>query len=55
MDASEFVPYICMTDFAIANATGQGFKRTMTIADGADICDFRWKKGWNSPSGWPPS
>jgi len=30
------------------------FKRTQTIASGASWCDFRFKKTWNTPRGWPP-
>ncbi len=39
------VPYICVLDFPISKAFDRGLIRTMTIAEGADICDFRYKKG----------
>lgn len=54
MNASDLSPYICLADFVIANATYQGFKRTTTIAEGSDRCDFRWKKGLKTAPGWPP-
>lgn len=44
-DCSELVPYICLTDFYSSQALGLGLTRTKTLADGFDICDFRYKKG----------
>lgn len=41
----EFAPYICMSDIALSDAMGWGLKRTQTLADGCDHCDFRMKKG----------
>jgi len=41
----EFAPYICMSDIALSNAMGWGLKRTQTLADGCQHCDFRFKKG----------
>jgi len=43
--AEELVPYICVLDFPISKAFNRGLIRTMTIAEGAEICDFRYKKG----------
>jgi hypothetical protein len=32
-------------DFIASELEGTGLVRTMTLADGADRCDFRYKKG----------
>jgi hypothetical protein len=52
--ADELTPYLCLTDYALFGALGIELKRTMTLAEGCDKCDFRFKKG-ESPSSWPPS
>ena len=52
--AERFVPFICLADYATARASGYGFKRTQTIANGAPVCDFRFIKGGDTPRGWPP-
>lgn len=41
----EFAPYICMSDIALSEGMGWGLKRTQTLADGCDHCDFRFKRG----------
>jgi hypothetical protein len=51
--ADGLTPYLCLTDYALFGALGIELKRTMTLADGGEKCDFRFKKG-ESPSGWPP-
>jgi hypothetical protein len=51
--ASELTPYLCLTDYALFGALGIELERTMTLAEGGEKCDFRFKKG-ESPSGWPP-
>ncbi len=43
--AEEFAPYVCMSDIALSDALGWGLIRTETIADGCEICDFRFKMG----------
>jgi hypothetical protein len=52
--ADELAPYLCLTDYALLGALGIGFKRTMTLAEGCERCDFRFKRGDTTPSGWPP-
>ena len=47
-------PYACLCDYARMRAIGIGFKRTKTIAAGAEICDFRFIKNYETPKGWPP-
>ncbi|GAP13291.1 L-2-amino-thiazoline-4-carboxylic acid hydrolase [Longilinea arvoryzae] len=43
--ASEFAPYICPSDILYSKALGWGLVRTMTLAEGAPKCDFRFKRG----------
>jgi hypothetical protein len=51
--ADELAPYLCLTDYALFGALSIELDRTMTLAEGCEKCDFRFKKG-ESPSGWPP-
>jgi hypothetical protein len=44
-DALDLVPYFCHNDDVGSDATGQGLRRTGTIAVGASHCDFRYKAG----------
>lgn len=44
-DAGDFAPYVCLSDIALSDAMGWGLKRTETLADGCDKCDFRFRKG----------
>jgi len=44
-DAEDFSPYVCLSDMALSDAMGWGLKRTETLADGCDKCDFRFRKG----------
>jgi hypothetical protein len=54
-DANEFLPFYCYLDFVThRRATGWGFARSMTLAEGHEKCDFRWKKGGETRKGWPP-
>lgn len=52
--AEEFVPYLCLLDFPGSKASGSGLARTMTIAEGGEKCDFRFKRGREVKQGWPP-
>jgi hypothetical protein len=53
-DAGELVPYLCVADFAHSRAFDTGLVRTMTLAEGGDRCDFRYKRGREVEQGWPP-
>jgi hypothetical protein len=53
-DADELVPYLCVADFAHSRAFDTGLVRTMTLAEGGDRCDFRYKRGREVKQGWPP-
>lgn len=51
----DLVPYLCLTDWAKWSAFGIDAKRTMTLANGDEKCDFRFiGKGGAKHSGWPP-
>ena len=57
--ADELAPYLCLMDGAVSKAFGYGLVRYKTLAEGADICDFRYKAGRETfleplRDGWPP-
>ena len=43
--AAEFAPYLCPVDILYSEALGWGLTRSTTLAEGAEKCDFRFKKG----------
>jgi hypothetical protein len=43
--APELASYLCAADRLYSEALGWGLMRTMTLAEGAEKCDFRFKKG----------
>jgi len=43
--AHELAPYICTADIIYSELFGWGLNRTMTIAEGFEKCNFRFKKG----------
>lgn len=50
----ELVPYLCLTDWAKWELLGVSVERTKTLANGHDVCDFRYCREGKCPSGWPP-
>ena len=57
--ADELAPYLCLSDYVVSDAFDRGLVRYKTLAEGAEVCDFRYKKGretFVSPlrEGWPP-
>ncbi len=55
--ADEFLPFFCFLDFPVNEAYGRGlwgFTRTMTLAEGYEKCNFRFKKGGKTEHEWPP-
>jgi hypothetical protein len=44
-DAMDLAPYVCAVDKVSSELLGWGLTRTMTLAEGFDKCDFRFKKG----------
>ena len=53
-DADEFLPFYCYLDFVTHRTNGWGFASSITLAEGYEQCDFRWKKGGETRKGWPP-
>jgi hypothetical protein len=53
-DALRYTPIFCLSDYATYRAFDIGFKRTQNIVLGASACEFRFKKDWETPRGWPP-
>jgi hypothetical protein len=43
--ALELAPFLCTVDILYSEALGWGLMRTKTLAEGAEKCDFRFKKG----------
>jgi len=43
--AAELTPYMCLLDFPMSMAMDVGLVRTMTLANGDAMCDFRYKLG----------
>jgi len=57
--ADELTPYLCLMDGVVSKAFGLGLVRHKTLAEGADVCDFRYKAGRETflhplRDGWPP-
>ena len=57
--AERLARYMCLSDYVVSKAFNRGLVRYKTIAEGAEKCDFRYKKGrptFVSPlrEGWPP-
>lgn len=43
--APELAPYLCAVHEMYSEALGWGLMRTMTLAEGHEKCDFRFKRG----------
>jgi len=43
--ASELAPYLCASDLVYSDMLDWGLVRTQTLSEGAEKCDFRFKKG----------
>jgi hypothetical protein len=57
--ADELAPHMCLSDYVVSQAFGRGLVRYKTIAEGAEVCDFRYKQGRETyvyplRDGWPP-
>jgi len=53
-NADEFLPFYCYLDFVMSRTPGWGFARSMTLGEGYEKCDFRYKKGGETKRAWPP-
>lgn len=54
LGVEKYTRFACIADFSEANMLGFGFTRTQTLGNGADICDHRYVKNYQTPKGWPP-
>jgi hypothetical protein len=57
--ADDLAPYLCLSDYVVSHAFDRGLVRYKTLAEGAEVCDFRYKKGRETfvnplREGWPP-
>ena len=57
--ADELAPYMCLSDYVMSCAFDRGLVRYKTVAEGAEVCDFRYKQGRETfvyplRDGWPP-
>jgi hypothetical protein len=52
--AEEFLPLYCFLDFPKSRLYGLGLHRTGTLAEGCEVCDFRFKAGNDCEEEWPP-
>lgn len=52
--ADELVQFICLTDFYTSEKFGLGLERNQTIADGFDLCNFRYKHRRETRMNWIP-
>jgi len=57
--AEELAPYLCLSDYVVSSAFDRGLVRYKTLAEGDEVCDFRYKKGRGTfvnplREGWPP-
>jgi hypothetical protein len=50
----EFLPFYCYLDFVTYRTSGWSFSRTMTLSEGYEKCNFRFKRGGETKKGWPP-
>jgi hypothetical protein len=53
-NALEFMPYVCLVDYALSEAFGYGLVRTKTLAEGADRCNPRMKRKGRTERRFPP-
>jgi hypothetical protein len=44
-DADEFTPYLCAMDIIMSECGNLGLHRTQTLAEGSNMCDFRYRGG----------
>jgi hypothetical protein len=51
-NAEQLAPFFCLLDFPEAKQLNSGFFRTKTLAQGDDICNFRFKKGKKIVQNW---
>ena len=52
--ADEFLPFYCYLDYPICSIIGLGLSRTMTLAEGHEKCNHRFRPGRGTKLAWPP-
>jgi len=52
--ADEFTPFYCFLDYPKSKVSGLGLVRTMTLTEGHEKCNHRFKKGRKTELEWPP-
>ncbi len=50
----KYIKYCCLVDYCIMENIGVSFSRKGTMGNGADFCDFNFKKKGKISKGWPP-
>ncbi len=50
----DILPYMCNLDYKLYKKLGLGLKRTKTLAEGFDCCDFRISRKGDCLPLWPP-
>jgi len=53
-NADGLTPFYCWITFLENKALGTGLVGTRTLVEGAEKCDYRFKKGRKVEVGWPP-
>ena len=53
-NADEFMPFYCYLDFPLCSMLGLGLSRTMTLAEGYEKCNHRFRPGGETKLEWPP-
>jgi ubiquinone/menaquinone biosynthesis C-methylase UbiE len=53
--APELAPYVCTMDVLSSEMFGWGLKRTVTLAEGGERCDFRFRQGGKTEVAVPES
>jgi hypothetical protein len=51
-NVKQLAPFFCLLDFPEAKQLNSGFFRTKTLAQGDEICNFRYKKGKEVVQNW---
>jgi hypothetical protein len=47
------MPYMCATDHTVSKAIRSSLHRTMTLSNGGECCDFRYKRNEPAKPGLP--
>ena len=50
----DVLPFYCYLDLVTHRLAGWRLLRTMTLSQGCDRCDFRFRRGRHTPATWPP-